>query len=755
MRYARIAVERGVDLPDGLTYAVPDSMADLRIGERVEAPLGRGDAASPGFVIDVNVQPDLDPARIKPLSRRTGMSLPPTMIDLARWIARYYCAPLGMTLAAMAPAAVRRGVGGVVRTEVEPTGAEPIGKLPPATKAAWEALQSFDLGRFPLPPRELADHLELRTIGPINRLIEIGALRSLKVRRVRAAWAEHAAEADRGLVLTPDQQRIVDAIVAKIGSFSAHLVRGVTGAGKTEVYLRILERVIERGECAIVLVPEISLTPQTAGRFLGRLAKEGVAVLHSGLTSAQRNAQWSLVSDGRVRVVVGARSAIFAPFARELGRPVGLIIVDEEHDGAYKQDQLPRYNARDVAVKRAQLEGCPVVMGSASPSLESWRNAKEGRYTLHELTERAGGAFMPRVEVIDFAEERRARPWRENRVSLIGPRMEKAIGRALDADGQVILLLNRRGYANYICCPDHRCGWVMTCDDCDAATVYHRDKRLPAGGYVRCHHCLAQQRLPAVCPRCGKTVNTFGMGSQRVEEELAMRFPQLVPDETMLRLDSDNVTSGRLWSELLQRFGSGEVKLLVGTQMIAKGLDFPNVRLVGVVNADTAINLPDFRSAERTFQLISQVAGRAGRCAERRGYVIVQTFSPEAPPIRYAANHDYVGFADEELALRERAGLPPATRMARIVVRHKDLVKATGMARAVADALRRGAGSEVHIRGPMPCPISRISGQHRIAVELIARSAAPIQSAIARARSEGALRSDAHTAVDVDPIALL
>lgn len=754
-RLVRVAIERGLDAPDGLTYAAAGGLADVAVGERVMVPLGRRDARAAGFVVEVDVEPDVDPDRIKPIARRTGARLPAALVELARWMARYYCCPLGMVLASMVPAAVKHARGEVVRIEIEPTGASPDERLPPETARVWERIVASPPDRWPLPPRDLLAHTGARTLAPINRLVRAGLLREVERRRVRADEPQHLLEPDRELTLSDEQTSIVDTVAASLGGFGVHLVRGVTGSGKTEVYLRIIERVLARGECAIVLVPEISLTPQTVGRFVGRFKDGAVAVLHSGLTMAQRNRQWSLVGSGTARVVVGARSAVFAPYDAALGARVGLIVVDEEHDGAYKQDQLPRYHGRDVAIKRAQLEECPVVLGSATPSLESWMNAQRGRYALHELSMRAGGASMPRVEVVDFVAERRSRPWQEHRVSLIGPRLESAIGQTLSGGGQCILMLNRRGYANYICCPDHRCGWTMRCDRCDATMVYHRDRRLPLGGFVRCHHCLAEQRLPEQCPDCGKRVNTFGMGTQRVEEELSLRFPELVEGATMLRLDGDTVHSGRAWRDVLERFGREEVRVLVGTQMIAKGLDFPAVRLVGIINADTALNLPDFRAAERTFQLVSQVAGRAGRAAGAPGRVIVQTFEPETPAVRFAAAHDYPGFAAAETATRELAGLPPFARMARVVCRDKDHPKALESARRIAESLRAHAGGAVLIRGPMPCPISRVNGQHRVAIELIADNATPLQRALTGARADGLLKSDAHTAVDVDPVALL
>lgn len=754
----RLAPERGVDHPDGLTYALPDSLASVRMGERVEAPLGRGNAPVAGYVIEILDSTTLDPARIKPVKRRLSGGLPPALVELAKWMARYYLCPIGMVFASMTPAAVKHDIGVVTRSALEPApdASERLDAMKPTPSLAplVEALRARmgDTSAWPVQPRALQKTLGAATIAPVNRFVREGVLREVRVTTVRAAWGE-VTPGDAARVTLSDEQRAALArIVGGLDTFAVHLLRGVTGSGKTEVYLDAIERVLAQGRSAIVLVPEISLTPQTSARFLARFGRQGVAVLHSGLTSAQRNQQWSAVASGAARVVVGARSAVFAPTPHRLG----LIVVDEEHDNSYKQDQLPRYHARDVAIKRAQIEGCPVVLGSATPSLESWKNALDGRFVLSTMRTRPAGMRLPRVVVVDLAEERRKRPWSENRVRLLGPTLETALRRTLDEGAQAILLLNRRGYANYICCPDHRCGWIMTCDDCDATMVFHKDKRLDPGrgGVVRCHHCLAEKLLPSHCPSCERKVSVFGLGTQRVEEELARDFADLRSGDTMLRLDSDTMRGGRDYFLALERFRKGDARVLLGTQMVAKGLDFPNVRLVGVVHADTAINLPDFRAAERTFQLVSQVAGRAGR-SDKPGVVIVQTLAPNTPAVRFASRHDYEGFAQEELSQRERAGLPPFARMARIVIRDDDYAKAFDRASDLESALRQGADQTVLIRGPMPCPLSRIAGKHRIAIELLAPSAGPLQSALTAMRNAGLLRSDATAAIDVDPVALL
>jgi primosomal protein N' (replication factor Y) len=778
--YAQVIPERGIERPDGLTYGIPASLASIEAGDRVLVPLGRGNTPTAGYVLKRLGSDELAPAlravSIKPILGGAGQAagsgparLTPSLLGLALWMSRYYCTPLGMVLAAMVPAAVKRGVGRRVevrlaaseaaRTAVEGEG---LPKLPPGQRSVMQVALQQPAGAPPLRRVELQTDAGVKTAGPIRKLVERGLLTEHTVSAVHARWDQAISNApDTTVTLNAEQQAVVDAVGAKLGSFGVHLLHGVTGSGKTEVYLRLASRALEHGQDAIILVPEISLTPQTAGRFLARFRNAagdaGVAVLHSGLTAAQRHEQWAQVAAGRIRVVVGARSAVFAPLPA--GR-LGLLVVDEEHDGSYKQDQLPRYHARDVAIRRAQLEGATVMLGSATPSLESWHNAGRGRFTYHSLPRRATGAALPEVRLVDFLEAMRERP-RDNVVHQLTPILETALVRTIADGGQVIVLLNRRGYANYICCSDQRCGWILTCDDCDATMVYHKPAGpqgtdLPPQGSVRCHHCLSERKLPTLCPQCGRKVNTFGFGTQRVEAEIDRLFPDFELGREVLRLDSDTMRRAGDYFDALERFRLGEARILVGTQMIAKGLDFPNVRLVGVINADTALALPDFRAAERTYQLVSQVAGRCGR-AEHPGLVIVQTMQPDAPVIRYAAAHDYERFASEELAMRAKVGLPPSTRMVRIVVRDRDHVKCYELAMQLAAKLRalREECPGVKVRGPMPCPISRIAGYHRHAIELMALQASELQRMMTAARNRKLLKADARTAVDVDPIAML
>jgi len=817
-RYARIAVERGLDsAPEGLTYASP--WPDLEVGERVEVPLGRGDRRTGGIVVAVGgdeLLGALKPRGIKPIANRVGAKLPEPLVRLALWMAEYYVCPLGMVLAGMMPSAVKHRVGRHVEKLVEVSPDAPAAdeefkpRLPEATLEAWKGILALDAGAMPAEPRALAIRLGLASIGPINRLVARGLLRRVERESVRsrsqAASLEFLGNTAPRPELNPAQAAAVGGISSTLGSFGVHLLFGVTGSGKTEVYLRVIEHALAAGRSALVLVPEIALTPQTAGRFLDRFggvagaAGRGVAVLHSGLSAGERHRQWAMAAGGLARVVVGVRSAVFAPIAN-----LGVIVVDEEHDSSFKQDQLPRYHGRDVAIKRAQVEACPVVLGSATPSLESWSNATHtdpptppplrilgnggspgggrvsgpnspnsvdshpprAKYRLWRLPDRVGAGRLPEVRIVDMSEERRKGVLMgEGRVgAMIGPTLSGALRDTLAVGGQAILLLNRRGYATHICCASPACGWTLLCHACDAALVLHKSANLPRGGVVRCHHCLGEQLVPDRCPVCSRALSRLGTGTQRVEEDLSAMG---LDAGSLLRVDSDSMETARDYFDALSRFSRGDIRVLLGTQMVAKGLDFPNVRLVGVLSGDTSLHVPDFRAGERTFQLICQVAGRAGR-GEHAGLVIVQTMSPREPAIVLASHHDYESFARAELATRVACGLPPATRMARVVTRDEDHAAALQHAQRVATAMRElvegpesradATGvpglSSVVVMGPVDCAVGRIAGQYRVAVEVLAPTAGILRHLLSALRSDKLLKSDAHTAVDVDPVSLM
>lgn len=547
---------------------------------------------------------------------------------------------------------------------------------------------------------------------------------------------------------TTAQVRALDIMVTALGERRPRpiLLHGVTGSGKTLVYVQLLQRVLVSGRTAIVLVPEISLTPQTVARFRARFGNR-VAVLHSGLSDGERYDQWRLLKSGDKRIVVGPRSAVFAPLPR-----LGAIVVDEEHDGSYKQSESPRYHARDLAVVRAAHSGAVCVLGSATPALETWTNVDRGKFAIATLPERAGPGRLPDVRIVDLREQRRGvtgpertEPRRGSAVILTAPLVD-AIEERLRREEQVILLLNRRGYASFVQCRD--CGDVRRCPHCSVSLTFHR-----VSSRLLCHHCRYEQAVPRRCARCGSSDLSFrGLGTEQVERVVAERFP----GARLARMDVDT-TSGK-WAhhEIIGRVERGEVDILMGTQMIAKGLDFPRVTLVGVVNADVGIHLPDFRASERTFQLLSQVAGRAGR-GELPGEVIVQTSLPEHYAIRAALEHDYGGFATRELTERRNPPYPPLVRLANVLLSSSDAdAVASAAEQAVAWLIDRPEASAVELVGPAPAPIERLHGRWRWHFFLRTRSARALTTAC-RALVEGFTPpgGDVRVALDRDPVALL
>lgn len=763
--FAAVAIEDSLDKL--LDYSVPTKLqALIRVGQRVKVPLGRGNRPAHGYVIDIH--PTTAYPKIKPLLdiEDERVLLSSKMMELARWMSRYYCAPLGAAIDTMIPSAVKKQVGLGYAHMVR--AAKPREELQAILEKTRAVKRRSILARLlQLEP----DHaIEL------NRLAGEAGSTPQTVRKLsRLGWITVTPEVDlpsftsdiaitggeQDTVLNEDQQKVFDDLVPRVrdGGFSVNLLLGVTGSGKTEVYLQCIREVVARGKQAIVMVPEIALTPQTVRRFTARFPR--VAILHSGLSNTDRHRYWQQISQGKADVVVGARSAVFAPVPN-----LGMIVVDEEHEASYKQDSAPRYHGRDVAVMRARMEGVPVLLGSATPSLETYQRVtdsaalglqSENPYHVLVLPTRVRGLSMPHVELIDMVQERRMRKG----IHLFSLRLEAALKNTLLAGQQAIILLNRRGYSNFVFCSS--CQNPVHCKYCDTTMTYHRTVASGAHssttdaslhtGQLHCHYCLAVTPLPETCPECGKKLSLFGLGTQRVEEELARKFPDL----KYARVDSDSMHGSKDYEEILAKFGRGEIQVMLGTQMIAKGLDYPNVTLVGVISGDTALALPDFRAAERTFQLITQVAGRAGR-GEKPGRVILQTFLKDDPTIQAALRQDFLGFAKTELGHRKETGLPPYGRMVRIVMRDQDLDKlhkyVEELALQLADAIAM-QGNHVKLKGPMPCAIGRIAGYHRQQIVLHAPRADSLQRLLAMVREEGHLAKSERIAVDVDPVSLL
>lgn len=744
--FAGVVFNRPID--QVFTYRIPARLRDAVCpGQRVRVPLGRKNEPAIGYCVrvDAGAPEDLAPGRVKDVLE--ALDDPPlidgAMLELTRWMAGYYACSWGQALDAVVPAGVKKHAGTRVGTflvvpEEVRARVEGLG-LPPKQAQALAILCRSD------EPLTIADVCRMArcATGPIAALRRRGYLHAVK-RRLRApaaapapAGAEAAPEADGAParprpVPTPEQEAVLARLAPALqaDAFATFLVHGVTGSGKTEVYLSAIERVVARQREAIVLVPEISLTPQTIRRFRRRFPR--VAVLHSHLSDAERHRHWRSIASGAVQVVVGARSAIFAPTRR-----LGLIVIDEEHESTFKQETTPRYHARDVAVKRAQLERIPVLLGSATPALETWRNAVLGRYVRLPMRERVGARPMPAVALIDLRHERPA-------LGGLSDALRRAMTDALDDGGQVILLLNRRGFHTFVICP--KCGQVVKCHACDVALTYHKGRRL-----LLCHTCDAERPCPPACPSCHATnLHYGGIGTERLEREVELAFPHHVAR----RMDSDTMRTPGGHEQVLAAFRAGAVQILLGTQMIAKGLDFPNVTLVGVINADTALHLPDFRAAERTFQLVAQVAGRTGR-GDRPGRVLVQTYCPDHPAIVHAAHHDYEGFVATELPERAKYGVPPFGRLVRIIARGPDESAVHAYLKALATALAQAAPPTVRLLGPAPAPILKIRNLYRYHLQLRCPAVKPLQGLLHAVPSALPPPAGVELAIDVDPVSLL
>jgi primosomal protein N' (replication factor Y) len=741
--FADVVFDRPLD--SAYTYAVPDRLhAAVAVGKRVQVPFGKGDRPVVGYCVRLGA--DAPDRAVKEVQRVLDDEalLTPELMRLTRWMADYYLCGWGQVLNAVVPAGVKDRAGTRAAVFLEPVPEADLPQPPPAlTPKQLSALAELRKAGKPVEVRQLARNAKCGS-APIEALILKGVARRV-VRRVErfADSTEETIAPEQPVTLNADQLQCWAAVEQSLhaGGFQAFLLYGVTGSGKTEIYLRAIEEVVRQGKEALVLVPEISLTPQTIQRFRGRFRE--VAVLHSHLGDAERGGHWRRVAGGHVQVVVGARSAVFAPTRR-----LGLIVIDEEHEGTFKQETTPRYHGRDVAVMRARLENIPIILGSATPSLESWHNAQRGQYTLLSLPSRVLDRPLPEVGLIDLRHENVGRgPFHALSLPL-----ERAIRDALKTGGQVMLLLNRRGFATHVHCPS--CGHVEACRFCDLALTYHQHRDV-----MLCHYCGYEQQPPEECPQCGQLqIRYQGLGTEKLQQEIEQKFPGFV----VRRMDSDTMKRPGSHGRVLAAFRRGQIHILVGTQMIAKGLDFPNVTLVGVVNADVGLHLPDFRSAERTFQLLSQVAGRAGR-GPRGGRVVVQTFNPEQPCISLAAAHDYVTFVDQEMAHRRQHRYPPYERLARLIVRGRDQ-QATGdfaeqLAAAFQTGLRQlGDGDgppQVRLLGPAEAPVFRLKGYYRYHCQLQSPSAGTLHRLLRSVLP--ALRPPAGVefTLDVDPFNML
>ena len=803
-RFAQVALP--LPLPEPYRYRIPASLTDRALpGARVVVPVRRQEWIGIVTAIDVPAPdmaardmlgvPDVEPALSAPL------------LELGRQMTRYYGAPFGLVLRAMLPAALwghstimlevvtesRLRAGGTaekllewlhdrggsasaaaasralkrpiwdVVDRLQRVGAIAVSVVPPNTAAALATMRIARIEGSPIPlierdqrfgrspkQRALYQALEERGgrfpvhdllavtgtgPGPLKSLVSAGLLTIADIESPRDPFAADVPAAG-SVDLTPDQGHALAALDVLAPSGAA-LLFGVTGSGKTQVYLERIKLALAAGRGAIVLVPEISLTPQTVGRVRAMFPDQ-VAVLHSALSDGERADAWRALRRGERRIAVGPRSAVFAPV-----RDLGLIVIDEEHEASYKNSETPRYHAREVAAMRARLEGAAVILGTATPSLESWTRAIAANHVVR-LPSRVAARPMPPVEIVDVRHEPQVpgvsgMPWTQ--------RIDDAVTATLAAGNQVLLLLNRRGWASFVQCS--ACGTVVDCPNCSISLTVHRHPER-----LRCHYCDYHAAMPDACAACGGlTSRAIGAGTQQLERLVADRFPAA----RVARMDLD--TTGTKWSHhrILDRVGSGDVDVLLGTQMIAKGIDFPNVTLVGVVDADTSLHLPDFRAAERTFQLIAQVAGRAGR-GPKGGRVLVQTRQPEHPAIVFASQHDAEGFLAAETLLRSAPAYPPHISLVHLVLSGEDLAAVNARAAALADWCERTiAKSELPllVLGPAPCPIERIKDRWRVHLILKGPPQAIGRWVRTAAPRLGVERSGVRISVDRDPVSLM
>jgi primosomal protein N' (replication factor Y) len=723
------------------TYRLNPALgAQAEVGARIVVPLGR--KLVTGYIVSLQ---DEAPPTLNEIDIKDAQSLvdvepvcSPEILQLARWVAEYYACPLGEVIKAalppgMSPSGKRAFVKPKLRRFVRLVSAE-AEKLTEAQQRVVKTLTD----KGPTSLRALCDAAGVgaSTVTSLakKQLVEIYD------ETVRRDPLAHAANLKReAFTLTPAQSTVLEVIENRIASasYSAFLLHGVTGSGKTEVYIRAMRSALNLGRSSMMLVPEIALTPVFSRRLRAEFGDQ-VAIFHSSLQKGERFDEWTRVKNGDARIVIGTRSAVFAPV-----RKLGLIVVDEEHESSYRQQESPYYNARDTAIVRAQKESATVVLGSATPSLESFYNARHGKYALLALPERIGARPMASATMIDmrnvFA--------RHGKPRVFSDELLEAIRDTHARNEQSIILLNRRGYARFILC--RSCGETIQCPNCDVTLTYHRSERV-----IVCHYCNHRQPVPGVCPACGKKyIYYVGEGTEQLEEMLTQFFPTL----RVARIDRDTTARRTVFEKSLSDFSAGQIDTLVGTQMLAKGHDFPNVTLVGVVSVDTGLALPDFRSAERTFQLITQVAGRAGR-GDRPGRVLIQTYHPYHYALRHACAQDYDGFYNEEINYRKNHSYPPFVALATVLVHGPDL----GRVRADSLELRKqldlaNKDRKCRILGPAPAPLARLKSEHRFQLLIKSRSRKQVReladAALKAATDKGInLRS---VNLEIDPVSIM
>lgn len=729
-----------------LHYRVPEHLkGSIQVGALVRVPVGRRFTLA--VVCRVDVVADVPESRLKVITEAIYPMpvLTPDLVNLINWMVSYYGASRESIIEAMVPAAVRLGKSARMEkylSVAQKLNPEDLAQLEKRAPAQYK-IYAFLSQQFKPQKKGLVIGRLKTSASVVNGLVEKGYLEESAERVERVAYSDEFSKGEIvescAITLNEEQLAAADSVRQSLdeATFVVHLLEGVTGSGKTEVYLNALQKALEMGGSVLFLVPEVALTPQTVGRLRSRLLESGtqkVVVWHSHLSDGERLDGWLSLARGESRVVVGARSAIFAPLTN-----VKLIIVDEEHEPAYKQDDQPRYHGRDVAVYRAMLNGAVCLLGSATPSLESQMNVGNGKYRVNHLTKRVDDRKLPLIHVVDM---RREILKRRGLLTISDFLMEK-IRERYEAREQTILFINRRGYSKSMICQE--CGYVAECNHCSVAMTYHR-----TDNNLHCHMCGAEEKAPYSCPECqSDQIRRRGMGTQKVEEVVQ----QIIPSARIVRMDADAMSKKNLFRKILGDFRTGKIDVLVGTQMLAKGLDFPNVTLVGLVDADISLHMPDFRANERTFQLMVQVAGRSGR-GDISGEVVVQTFTPHAMPIQFGRQSDVAGFCEEEMAIRREFRYPPFRHLVQHLIRGPNPDKVAFFSEQWAKKVTVAIASssiEVEIRGPAPCAIEKIKDSYRFQIWYFTNQVTRLVELLAELQKDFIWSDDIIQVLDVDP----
>lgn len=734
----------GINTP--LAYAVPSPMkGSLKTGSLVRIPLQNRSCL--GVVTSETTDQDVPVDKLKYISKALYDTpvLSGELLQLAKWMCSYYAASIESVLETVIPASVRQAVSEKtmrflsIEKELDAAAEAALEKKAPKQAAAYRFVTQQPM---PVPRGLLIKRLGL-SAASLNALIEKGILKEHTEREERTAYSDVLSDAEKvspvAYELTGEQTEAVEDISRSLSGseFQAHLLHGVTGSGKTEVYLQAMQRALDAGGGVIYLVPEVSLTPQTVGRLRGRFEKAGykVIVWHSHLSHGERLDGWLALARGEARVVVGARSGVFTPVQN-----LKLIVVDEEHEPAYKQAETPRYHGRDVAVYRAMLNRAVCVLGSATPSMESLYNIRTKHYRLNRLPKRIDDRQLPTVHLVDMRKEK----INPDGGAFISTMLTEKLRERYELKEQSILFLNRRGYSTSMICPD--CSYVAQCPHCDVTLTYHRPEQR-----LKCHICGFQQNAPTNCPSCKSTkIRWRGFGTQRIEESIQ----RIVPGAKIVRLDTDTMTKKNLFRSILGDFRTGKIDILLGTQMIAKGLDFPNVTLVGLIDADVSLHIPDFRAAERTFQLLVQVSGRAGR-GDKAGEVVVQTYMPHSAPIQYARQSDFDGFLEAELEERREFNYPPYRHLVRHLFRGRNPEKVQFFSEQWAKKLEKELTEPIEIRGPVTAPLEKMKDNYRFHLWYFVGNVTRVLPQIRAIREAFPMDADVIDVLDVDPVDMM